>query len=239
MRPSRSIPTPVAADFGDEPRSSGVVVKAGTSGPEPIAIIGMSGRFAQSETAEQLWEHLAKGRSLVEEASRWDASQLYPADAGRPEQYCRRGSFMSAIDCFDPLFFRISGAEATYMDPQQRLFLQEAWRALEDAGYAGEGVQGRRCGVYVGCATSDYQSLSGKGEANIPPQAFWANACSIIPARIAYHLDLQGPAIAVDTACSSSLVAMHLACQGLWSGETELALAGGVFVQCTPGFFLA
>lgn len=71
-----------------------------------------------------------------------------------------------------------------------------------------------------------------------PAQAFWGNAGSVIPARIAYFLDLQGPAIAVDTACSSSLVAVHLACQGLWAGETELALAGGVFIQSTPGFYL-
>src|SRR5262249_31269244 len=171
------------------------------------------------------------------EVSRWETSRLYPADAERPEQYCRHGSFLSDIAGFDPLFFKISGNEATYMDPQQRLFLQEAWRALEDAGYAGEGVQGRRCGVYVGCIRGDYHLLVGKSEADIPPQVFWGNECSIIAARIAYHLDLQGPAIAVDTACSSSLVAMHLACQGLWSGETELALAGGVFLQPTPGFY--
>ena len=84
------------------------------------------------------------------------------------------------------------------MDPQQRLFLQEAWRTLEDAGYAGAGIQGRRCGVYVGCAGRRLSARSlTRSDADAPAQAFWGNACSIIPARIAYHLDLQGPAIAV------------------------------------------
>src|SRR5213078_4296127 len=112
---------------------------------------------------------------------------------------------------------------ATYMDPQQRIFLEESWKALEDAGYAGTALEGRQCGVYVGCAAGDYPKLF---QGKVPPQAFWGNAGSVIPARIAYYLNLQGPAVAVDTACSSSLVAIHLACQGLWTGEIDMALAG-------------
>jgi acyl transferase domain-containing protein/NAD(P)-dependent dehydrogenase (short-subunit alcohol dehydrogenase family)/acyl carrier protein/ubiquinone/menaquinone biosynthesis C-methylase UbiE len=198
---------------------------------EPIAIIGMSGRFAKSKNIKELWEHLSRGDDLIETASRWNLSDYYPDGSS----YCRQGSFVEDIDCFDPLFFNISGQEATFMDPQQRLFLEESWTALEDAGYAGVGVSGCRCGVYVGCSGGDYAQLF---DENPPPQAFWGNAGSVIPARIAYYLDLHGPAIAIDTACSSSLVAVHLACQGLWSGETELALAGGVFIQATPAFYL-
>ncbi|WP_036722874.1 type I polyketide synthase, partial [Paenibacillus forsythiae] len=145
------------------------------------------------------------------------------------------GSFLDGIDEFDPLFFNISGLEATYMDPQQRLFLEESWRALEDAGYAGDAMGNRRCGIYVGSCGGDYPKLFGN---NPPPQSFWGNAGSVIPARIAYYLNLQGPAVTVDTACSSSLVAIHLACQSLWSGETEMALAGGVFIQSTSEFYL-
>jgi amino acid adenylation domain-containing protein len=208
----------------------------GTTAPEAIAIIGMSGRFAKSKTLKDLWRHLAKGTDLIEEVSRWDFSQYYPDSSGEEKNYCNHGSFLEDIDKFDPLFFNISGVEASYMDPQQRFFLEESWKAIEDAGYAGTGVQGRKCGVYVGCGPGDYRSLFGD---NPPAQAFWGNASSVIPARIAYYLDLQGPALAVDTACSSSLVALHLACQGLWAGETELALAGGVFIQSTPGFYLA
>ncbi|KAF1018226.1 MAG: 3-ketoacyl-CoA thiolase [Burkholderia gladioli] len=194
---------------------------------EPIAVIGMSGRFAHSPDLDSFWSHLAKGHDLVDPVLRWDLSP----SGGR----CRDGSFLDEIDRFDPLFFRMSGLEATYMDPQQRLFLEEAWHTLEDAGYAGEAVKGKLCGVYVGCTRGDYAQLC----KSAPPQAFWGNSGALIPARIAYYLDLQGPAVAVDTACSSSLVAVHLACQGLRSGDTELALAGGVFVQSTPGFYLA
>ncbi|CAL9331576.1 SDR family NAD(P)-dependent oxidoreductase [Streptomyces sp. Tu 3180] len=204
---------------------------AGAPAREPIAVVGMSGRFAGSAGVEQLWEHLAQGHDLTGPVSRWDLSRYHPADA----QGCERGSFIDGIDRFDPAFFNISGVEATYMDPQQRLFLEESWKALEDAGYAGSGTRGRRVGVYVGCQESGYAQLFG---AEAPPQSMWGNALSAMPARISYHLDLQGPAIAVDTACSSSLVAVHLACQGLWGGETEMALAGGVSLQCTPQFYV-
>jgi len=199
---------------------------------DSIAIIGMSGRFAESESLEAFWEHLAQGEDLVKPVSRWD-----PADCVLSETahgYCSHGSFIDSIDRFDPAFFGISSLEATYMDPQQRLFLEESWKALEDAGYGGKSVHEKQCGVYVGCGSSHYDKLS-TGET--PPQAFWGNSQAVTPARIAYTLNLQGPAIAIDTACSSSLVAIHLACQGLWSGETEMALAGGVFLQPTPGFY--
>ncbi|AUS27493.1 SDR family NAD(P)-dependent oxidoreductase [Paenibacillus sp. P2(2022)] len=198
---------------------------------EPIAIIGMSGRFAGSDNVDELWNHLKNGDDLVKEVTRWDLSKYQEKNTS----YCNYGSFLEDIDKFDPLFFNISGLEATYMDPQQRLFLEEAWHALEDAGYAGAGMDGRRCGVYVGCAEGDYQRLLGE---DLPPQALWGHMGSVIPARISYYLNLHGPAIAVDTACSSSLVATHLACQSLWSGETDMALAGGVYIHTTPRCYL-
>jgi acyl transferase domain-containing protein/acyl carrier protein/SAM-dependent methyltransferase len=203
-----------------------------TFGTDPIAIIGMSGRFAQSESLDALWQHLAEGRDLVTEVTRWSPEECVRSEPPAPG-YCTRGSFIDSIDQFDPVFFGISEREATYMDPQQRLFLEESWSALEDAGYAGAGVHEKQCGVYVGCGASAYDGLD-MGDA--PPQAFWGNSQAVIPARIAYSLNLQGPAIAVDTACSSSLVAIHLACQGLWARETEMAVAGGVFLQAAPGF---
>ncbi|MFJ8229748.1 SDR family NAD(P)-dependent oxidoreductase [Streptomyces sp. NPDC094448] len=206
---------------------------AGGPSREPIAVIGVSGRFGGSPDIDALWEHLSRGDDLIEPVSRWDLSRYRPD--GTPG--CAHGSFIDDVDRFDPAFFNISGVEATYMDPQQRLFLEESWKALEDAGYAGSGTRGRRVGVYAGCQESGYAQLfTGSGSA--PPQSMWGNALSAMPARISYHLNLQGPAIAVDTACSSSLVAIHLACQGLWGGETEMALAGGVSVQCTPQFYL-
>jgi acyl transferase domain-containing protein/non-ribosomal peptide synthetase component F/acyl carrier protein len=209
-----------------------VLVPAATA-IEPIAIVGMSGRFASASSTEELWRALAAGENLVHKVTRWDI----PGHAGMPQDgMCEYGGLLNEIDCFDSLFFNISGAEARYMDPQQRFFLEESWHALEDAGYAGLGVAGRRCGVYLGCANGDYHTLFGP---EAPPQAFWGNAGSIIPARIAYYLDLKGPAVAIDTACSSSLVAIHMACQSLRTGDTDLALAGGVFITCTPSYYRA
>jgi len=201
-------------------------------GGNRIAIIGMSGRFAESESLDEFWQNLKEGRELVKKVSRWSTKDCVISEpAGRG--YCSHGSFIDSIDRFDPTFFGISPQEATYMDPQQRLFLEESWRALEDAGYAGKSVHEKQCGVYVGCGTSNYDRLFMEEP---PAQAWWGNSQSVAPARISYYLNLQGPAIAIDTACSSSLVAIHLACQGLWSRETEMALAGGVYIQATSGF---
>jgi acyl transferase domain-containing protein/acyl carrier protein/enoyl-CoA hydratase/carnithine racemase len=201
-------------------------------GRQPIAIIGASGRFAGSDTLDALWAHLSAGRDLVEPVSRFDLAPFY--EDVDPATYGKHGSFLDGVDRFDPVFFGISGVEATYMDPQQRLFLEEAWRTLEAAGHAGEDMVGSRCGVFVGCAHGDYQELFTQQP---PGQAFWGNTTSLIPARISYWLDLKGPAVAIDTACSSSLVALHTACQSIRNGECDMALAGGVFVQCSPRFF--
>ncbi len=199
----------------------------------PIAIVGASGRFAKSETLDELWTHLEAGDDLIEPVSRFDLTPFYK-DV-EPGTYGRHGSFIDGIDRFDPVFFGISGVEATYMDPQQRLFLEEAWKTLEHAGHGGADMVGRRCGVFVGSAHGDYQELFTEQP---PGQAFWGNTTSLIPSRISYLLDLKGPAVAIDTACSSSLVALHMACQSLRAGECDMALAGGVFVQSSPRFYL-
>ncbi len=234
LRPADPAPMPASAPMPAPARMQAgraVAPELGGAAPgrEPIAVIGMSGRYAKSRNLDQLWQHLENGVDLVEDVTRWDLSRHLEGTAN-----CETGSFLDTIDEFDPLFFNISGIEATYMDPQQRIFLEEAWTALEDAGYAGASMAGRRCGVYVGCGDVEYASLLPDAP---PAHAMWGTATSIIPARIAYYLNLQGPAIAIDTACSSSLVATHLACQALWNGETELALAGGVFLMCTPNVY--
>ncbi|ANZ20612.1 polyketide synthase family protein [Streptomyces noursei ATCC 11455] len=190
----------------------------------PIAVIGMSGRFAGADSLDELWTHLADGDDLVTGTTRFDLDGV---------SSCTRGGFLDRIDEFDAMFFNISGTEATVMDPQQRLLLEESWKALEDAGYAGQ-MGRRRCGVYVGAWAGDYQGLL---DPDAPAQTLWGNMTSVIPSRVSYFLDLKGPAIAVDTSCSSSLVAIDLACKGLWSGETSMALAGGVFLQSTPRLY--
>ena len=121
----------------------------------------------------------------------------------------------------------MSGLEAEMSDPQQRLFLEECWKALEDAGYAGTALAGSRCGVYVGVAKGDYQVRLLR-EGITEASSFWGNEGSVLAARISYFLDLRGPSVAVNTACSSSLVAVHLACQAIRTGDCAMALAGGV-----------
>ncbi|WP_331709238.1 MULTISPECIES: SDR family NAD(P)-dependent oxidoreductase [unclassified Sphingomonas] len=202
---------------------------------EPIAIIGASGRYGSANSLSELWASLSNGEERIEPVTRWDLAESYGVPAGAPD-HCWHGSFLTDIDCFDPSFFNISAIEATFMDPQQRLFLEESWTALEDAGYAGPAIEGRRCGVYAGQNGEDYRGFC-RGE--VPAQAMWGNAAAILSARIAYYLNLKGPAITIDTACSSSLVAVHLACQALRLGEVDMAIAGGVAVRCTPEFYQA
>ena len=199
---------------------------------EPIAIIGMSGRFPQSDDCDELWRHLAAGHDLIEPATRWQAGAW---STGIEGPLCRHAGYVRDVDAFDPLFFRISRADALYMDPQQRLCLEESWKALEMAGYVGAAIAGRKCGVYIGCSGEDYTQLI---PGDLPDAAMHGSSTALLSSRVAYHLDLHGPALTVDTACSSGLVAVHLACQALWMDEIELAIAGGVHVQCTQGFHL-
>lgn len=212
------------------------------SKPSPdIAIIGMSGRFPGADNLDAFWELLSQGRSAVSEVpqTRWDVERYYDPDPKRLDKtHSRWGGFLEDADKFDPLFFNISGMEAEVMDPQQRLFLEESWAALEQAGYANDSMSGRACGVYVGAAPRDYLNLIEDKGVPASAQVFWGNTGSILASRISYLLNLKGPAITVDTACSSSLVAVHLACQALLTGEAEMAVAGGVWLCTTPHYYI-
>ncbi|GEM_PF-983624 len=204
------------------------LAKNSLSNNEPIAIIGMSARYPKADDVHELWEHLSQGTDLIEPVTRWNLEDY--------DVECTEGGFLKDISTFDPLFFSISGLEASYMEPQQRIFLEESWKALEDAGYVGQSNPPLKTGVYVGCCTGDYLNLI---DNNYPAQAFWGNMSSLVPARLSYYLNLQGPAVAVDTACSSSLVAIHQACQSLRNQEIDMAVTGGVFVQCSPRLYVA
>ena len=140
------------------------------------------------------------------------------------------------VDRFDPLFFNISPAEATYMDPQQRLFLEICWCCIEDSGLNPDSLSGSKCGVFVGCAQGDYGQLL-DGEV-LNAQGLMGRASSILSARISYFLNLKGPCQSIDTACSSSLVAIANACDSLMLGTSDLALAGGVCVLVGPGIHI-
>jgi polyketide synthase PksM len=206
---------------------------------QDLAIVGMSGRFGPAKNVDEFWQCLAEGRSLItglpEGRKRLFGRLDLPKDWGAND-YNQWGSYLEDIESFDPLFFNISGLEAQYMDPQQRIFLEESWKALEDAGLSRTELNGSRTGVIAGVVDGKYSSHIKRDEVG---HSFWGTAVSILPARVAYFLNLKGPALAVDTACSSSLVAIHMGCQSLWNNETDLILAGGAFIQMTPHFGVA
>src|SRR5436309_5626180 len=212
-----------------------------------VAIIGMSGRFAGSAHLEAFWSHLQAGENCIEEIQRegWETCTLNsdPDSEQMKTSQVKWGGMLEHIDQFDPLFFNISPLEATRMDPQQRLFLQEAYKAFEDAGYCAEQLSDKRVGVFVGARASDYQEqVLRKGSAlrlsEMDSHLFLGNDMAILAARISYFLNCKGPSLTIDTACSSSLVAVHLACESIRTGESEMALAGGVFVLSSPGFYV-
>uniref|UniRef100_UPI001359764B SDR family NAD(P)-dependent oxidoreductase n=1 Tax=Roseomonas sp. 18066 TaxID=2681412 RepID=UPI001359764B len=190
-----------------------------------IAVIGLACRFPDAPDAEAFWQLLQQGRCAVREVPperfAWQPKQ------GSPRQKAF-GAFLEDHDAFDPEVFRLNWREAAAMSPQQRVFLETAWHALEDAGHGGRALAGRSCGVFVGATHREHAS-----DAEGDSLAALGNSMAILPARLSYLLNLRGPSLPVDTACSSSLIAVHLACQSLLSGECEMALAGGVSVLLT------
>jgi acyl transferase domain-containing protein len=138
------------------------------------------------------------------------------------------------VDQFDAAFFGISPREAQHMDPRQRILLETAWEALENAGQAPERLSGSSTGVFIGHMVGDYYSLETRNPAGIDSYVGTGNLDSILANRLSYVLNLQGPSLAVDTACSSSLVALYLACQSLRQDECQTAIAGGINLMLTP-----
>ncbi|EMB63048.1 beta-ketoacyl synthase N-terminal-like domain-containing protein, partial [Streptococcus mutans] len=206
-----------------------------------IAVIGMSGRFPGAKNLSEFWDNLCQGVCSISEIpkERWDNSKYYETDITVPNKtYCNRGGFLTGIDEFDPLFFNISPLEAEYMDPQQRIFLEESWKALENAGYAGDSLSNIKCGVFVGTTQGDYSKKMSEVNQNNTAEAFAGMSSSILAARISYFLNLKGPSISIDTACSSSLVAIHQACQSIINGESDMTLVGGIRIMLTPELFL-
>jgi phthiocerol/phenolphthiocerol synthesis type-I polyketide synthase E len=202
-----------------------------------VAIIGMSARFPQSRNVQEFWEHLLAGDILISEFSKEELRKAGVDDAALSSRdYVRRGNSIDGADCIDAEFFGLSRREAEITDPQQRVFLECAWEALEHAGYTGDG---ERVGVFAGAGMNTYflQLLSNPSViANAGGyQLMLANDKDFLATRVAYKLNLRGPAVAVQTACSTSLAAVHLACQSILSGECDMALAGGVSISFPQG----
>jgi len=232
-RLARHLGTLVAMPAAPAPQPTAPAPAVARPADDAIAIIGMSGKFAGADDLDAFWRNLRDGVDSVREvpAERWSAERFYDPDpmaAGKT--YCKDGGFVNDVAAFDALFFNISPADAEVMDPQQRLFLEAAWSSFEDAGYGPEMLSGARCGAYVGVMGNEYLSMVGERR---PAQAMLGNSASILPARIAYLLNLKGATMALDTACSSSLVAIHHACSALRAGEADMMLAGGVALYLT------
>nr|WP_294549484.1 SDR family NAD(P)-dependent oxidoreductase [uncultured Rhodopila sp.] len=228
LRPTRSAPAPAATTVATPDSRKG------------IAVIGMAGRFPGADNVFAFWQNLRNGVDSVGEIplDRWDAAAAYDPDPGTPGRSSSRwAGLIRGVDEFDAGFFRISRREADVMDPQQRLFLQSCWGALEDAGYPEDRLSGRKCGIYAGIMGSDYACLLREAGAIPDAHTLLGNDDAALAARIAYILDLKGPALTLKTACSSSLVAVHLACRGLLHGEADLMLAGGVTLYLHPDPF--
>ena len=210
---------------------------AGTES-EPIAIIGMAGRFADATSPDQLWDMLLQGRDAITEIppERYDIDAVYDPSPRTPGRTVSRwGGLLHDIDAFDAEFFGISPREADRMDPQQRLLLEVAYEALEDAGQPLPRIAGTDTGVFVGQLGGDYWHLQYADRDQLDLYAMTgAAARAITSGRLSYAFDLRGPSFTVDTACSSALVAVHNAVQAIRLGECPLAIAGGVNLVLLP-----
>lgn len=200
-----------------------------------IAIIGMAVRLPGADSLDGFWDIIKTGRDCVGEIPepRKKDCDGYLRHIGAAERFpgYMHAAFLDEIDRFDYGFFQINPKEASLMDPSQRLFLETAWEAVEDAGYGGGRLAGSRTGVYVGLTNEgdySYKQMVYELEPLSVAMAAPGNISAVIPGRIAYLLDLKGPSMLVDTACSSSLAAVHLACQAIRNADCTMAIAGGV-----------
>jgi phthiocerol/phenolphthiocerol synthesis type-I polyketide synthase E len=200
-----------------------------------IAIIGVSCRFPGAKNTTEFWENLCGGVESIsflktEDLERSNIDQANFSEAN----YVKAAPVLDGIEAFDATFFGYSPKEAEVMDPQQRLFLECAWEAIEDAGYDSKAYRGQ-VGVYAGARTNTYifnifsnrNALESLGSFEVG----LGNDLAFLPTRVSYKLDLRGPSYAVQTACSTSLVAVHLACQSLLIDECQMAIAGGVAIN--------
>lgn len=212
------------------------------SAEDPVVIVGMALETPGGvDSPESYWDLLSDQREALGPfpADRgWSLRELF--DGSRREGFKRihdLGGFLTGAASFDPEFFGISPREAAAMDPQQRVALRLAWRALENSGINPDDLAGHDAGCYIGAsqleygpALSEYSQHSG--------HLITGTSLGVISGRIAYTLDLAGPALTIDTSCSSALAAFHTAVQGLTAGDCDIALAGGVAVMGTPGYFV-
>nr|ABM63530.1 BryD [Candidatus Endobugula sertula] len=213
---------------------------------EPIAIIGLSGHYPQANSLDAYWENLKAGKDCIREIpdDRWSLDGFFHEDVeeaiAQGKSYSKWGGFLEGFADFDPLFFNLSPREVMTIDPQERLFLQSAWEAVEDAGYTRAQLASqfnKRVGVFAGITKTGFNLYA--GDLNSQAELFYPyTSFSMLVNRVSYFLDLQGPSIPVDTMCSSSLTAIHEACEHLHRQRCELAIAGGVNLYLHPSSYI-
>lgn len=215
------------------------------SDDDDIAIVGLATRFPKAgQTPESTWEALITGVDGITDLpdDRWTEFKADPRLAEVIAESNVRGGYLDDVAGFDADFFQMSPREVEMVDPQQRLALELTWEALENAHLPASDLKGAPVGVFLGTSTNDYQMLAtlglGEGASETAAYALTGTATSIVANRVSYFFDFRGPSVAIDTACSSSLVAVHQAVRSLRSGETDVAVAGGVNMIITPAVTL-
>ncbi|MGW1953003.1 type I polyketide synthase, partial [Streptomyces sp. NPDC001920] len=208
-----------------------------TTDASSIAVVGIACRLPGADGPEAFWRLLRDGHSAVSEtlAGRWEQTWNPGTDVPAAAQDVRHAGLLDRVDGFDAGFFGISPLEAVETDPQQRLMLELGWEALEDAGVVPGSLAGSRTGVFVGAMADDYAALLGRRGADAyGSHSLPGTGRGIIANRVSYTLGLRGPSMTIDAAQASSLVAVHMACESLRTGESTLALAGGVNLIIGP-----
>ncbi|MEY4582742.1 MAG: hypothetical protein RL701_7445, partial [Pseudomonadota bacterium] len=206
--------------------------RRGGADREAIAVVGMACRFPGARSLHEFWQLLQQGRHAITPT---------PASRAALSPTLRFGGFIDDIELFDAGFFGITPREAARMDPQQRLFLEVVWHALEDAGIAPARLRKSQAGVFAAVCGSDHALVHSADLQRVDADFGMGHSASVVANRVSYFLDLQGPSLAFDAACASSLVALHAATQSLLQDESELAIVGGVnaVLAPQPGLFLA
>jgi natural product biosynthesis luciferase-like monooxygenase protein len=212
MRPRRPEPPPASAPYP--------VRGAAAEVDEPVAIIGMSGRFPGSPDLAAFWDNLCAGRSLIG-----------PPPPGRGSL---PGGYLDDVEGFDAALFGIAPAEAAAMDPHQRIFLEQVRAALEDAGLRPSALRGSDTGVFAAIYSHSHEAALRRQGGALDGLAVAGAVLSMVPNRASFLFDWTGPSEAVNTACSSGLVAVHRAAAALRAGECRMAVAGGVSLLLAP-----
>lgn len=211
---------------------------------EPIAIIGLACRFpGGSNSPSELWDMLSSNRTgwseIPADRYTWKSFHHPNPDVDAAHNQTGGGYINRDLAAFDASFFSIPSAEANALDPQQRIILETAYEALENAGLSLSNIKGSKTSVHIATVSRDYDRNSYRDPQDLAKYHLTGCGEAITSGRIAYTFDLRGPCFSLDTGCSGSLVGVHLACQGLRSGEMDMALVGGTNLLLGPDMTIA